>query len=276
MQRLHLLRLPRSTLETITAPGLESRTGGHSGISLWDSTEGYPPFAELILSVSSAKTRQNLSNSSPSSALLSPACLCSCGYSLPSCLPRLTRFTCSRCFHSWSSHQVVILFHMHWKPHWREGQVRVRLFGQKCHHCAVTYEDPQFNEEEMARIWKRLILDIREKCYGEDLDRSELSEMVWRPSLPHKRQYCEACHLGIHKTDDGWSKGAGHHGRPQAQGMPSSLVTQATARPSPLQLSWKQGPQPSAQFSDSTEGAYLACFLISIFILLIVAYCWAK
>ncbi|XP_048357968.1 receptor-transporting protein 2-like [Sphaerodactylus townsendi] len=133
------------------------------------------------------------------------------------------RFRCSQCYHSWSSHQVFILFLMRFEQSQRQGWVRMRVFRQQCDNCASgKYEEPQFTEMDVSRIIRHLILDIREKCYKEHVDRSELSEVIWEHTGPHKYQRCEAFKLGFHKSHHGGAKGSGHHGKAQRPGLPQS------------------------------------------------------
>ncbi|XP_034989384.1 receptor-transporting protein 2-like [Zootoca vivipara] len=121
-------------------------------------------------------------------------------------------FTCSRCYHSWSSHQVVVLFHMHLERYDKRGSVKMRTFRQQCHRCSSDkYEEPQFSEEDVARIVECLIFSIRKKCYGEPLDDSRLFEVVYENRGPHKHEHCEACHLGIHNAHHRWPRRGGHH-----------------------------------------------------------------
>ncbi|XP_074860725.1 LOW QUALITY PROTEIN: receptor-transporting protein 2-like [Carettochelys insculpta] len=123
-------------------------------------------------------------------------------------------FQCSWCQHSWSSAQVVILFHMNLDPHGRRGRVKMRVFRQECYQCSEgRLEDPLFQEESVHRILENLVNSIREKCYGEYMDHTQLSEAIvggWH-SGPHRRDHCEACQLGIHQRP----KYTLHYGRPK-------------------------------------------------------------
>ncbi|XP_054839735.1 receptor-transporting protein 3-like [Eublepharis macularius] len=135
------------------------------------------------------------------------------------------RFTCSQCYHSWLSYQVVILFHMNWEQKERRGSVLMKPFRQQCLKCSSEkHEVPEFTETDVTSVIHHLILDIQEKCYGEYVDRSELSEVVWDREYdgPHKRQQCEACRMGLHRKHHGNSadqhgqpQGAMHYGKPQ-------------------------------------------------------------
>ncbi|XP_053167638.1 receptor-transporting protein 2-like [Hemicordylus capensis] len=185
------------------------------------------------------------------------------------------RFTCSRCFRNWSSHQVVILFHMHWKRYGRQGQVKMRFFGQQCQQCSSNYEEPLFSEKDVDNVLSRLILDIREKCYGENVDRGELSEVIWGHSGPHRPHYCQACYLGIHHRDHGWPAGTGHHGRPQSPGH-SWATTKESNKASKIDSSIRnsstvQQTQPPTEHPDLRIFKIIVIFIF-IFIFIFIAY----
>ncbi|XP_060098833.1 receptor-transporting protein 1-like [Heteronotia binoei] len=170
-------------------------------------------------------------------------------------------FRCSQCYHSWASHQVVILFLMCQDQSYHQGWVWMKVFRQQCDKCTPEkYEEPQFTKTDVDNIIRRLILDIREKCYRERDDRSELSEVVWEHTGPHKPRYCEACKLGIHKWRRQSPKAAQHHGK--AKSAKHSRNTEEK----------KTSPQPP---TDSTSPAMscVGCFcLIVIFILIFIAF----
>ncbi|XP_042314938.1 receptor-transporting protein 2-like isoform X2 [Sceloporus undulatus] len=115
-----------------------------------------------------------------------------------------------QCQHNWTSHQVVILFHIYWEPYGRQGCVRMRFFQQQCYECfSEKYEEPQFTEESVDSVLERLVTTIRKKCYRENIT-SDSYKLVPLSSGPHKPEYCEACQLGIHKRYYSWPQGAGH------------------------------------------------------------------
>uniref|UniRef100_A0A8C0GEI7 Receptor transporter protein 1 n=1 Tax=Chelonoidis abingdonii TaxID=106734 RepID=A0A8C0GEI7_CHEAB len=108
---------------------------------------------------------------------------------------------CSRCQHSWSSVQVVILFHMYLDQHRRKGWVKMRVFRQECYECSEgKLEEPNFKEESVQRVLENLVISIREKCYGEYV--AQLSEVtvIGQHYGPHRSDHCEACRLGIHQS----------------------------------------------------------------------------
>ncbi|KAL8188279.1 UNVERIFIED_CONTAM: hypothetical protein K2H54_064573 [Gekko kuhli] len=106
---------------------------------------------------------------------------------------------------------------MHWERWGRRGCIRMRPFRQKCYECSSEkYEEAQFTKTDVVGVIHHLILEIREKCYREYVDRSELSEVLW--DVEHdelRRHQCEACHMGLHKMHRGKPEDAVHHGRPQ-------------------------------------------------------------
>ncbi|XP_019388441.1 PREDICTED: receptor-transporting protein 2-like [Crocodylus porosus] len=121
------------------------------------------------------------------------------------------RFQCSGCGHAWSSVQVIILFHMCLDGSRRQGSVKMRVFGQKCNQCSqCDFSEPVFKAEGVDRVLEKLVMSIREKCYGESVDHSQLLEVViGRHGGPHRSDDCEACHLGIHRK----TQGPAQHGR---------------------------------------------------------------
>uniref|UniRef100_A0A8C0GBZ3 Receptor transporter protein 1 n=1 Tax=Chelonoidis abingdonii TaxID=106734 RepID=A0A8C0GBZ3_CHEAB len=124
----------------------------------------------------------------------------------------LHHFQCSRCQHSWSSVQVVILFHMYLDQHRRKGWVKMRVFRQECYECSEgKLEEPNFKEESVQRVLENLVISIREKCYGEYV--AQLSEVtvIGQHYGPHRSDHCEACRLGIHQRP----KHTMYYGRPK-------------------------------------------------------------
>uniref|UniRef100_A0ACB8FMR0 Uncharacterized protein n=1 Tax=Sphaerodactylus townsendi TaxID=933632 RepID=A0ACB8FMR0_9SAUR len=109
----------------------------------------------------------------------------------------------------------------------RQGWVRMRVFRQQCDNCASgKYEEPQFTEMDVSRIIRHLILDIREKCYKEHVDRSELSEVIWEHTGPLSKYQRAA------RKPSNWDftnrimvglKAVDIMGRPKGQGFPRAL-----------------------------------------------------
>ncbi|XP_008069429.1 receptor-transporting protein 3 [Carlito syrichta] len=110
------------------------------------------------------------------------------------------RFWCSSCFRSWASAQVLVLFHMHWNEEKSRGQVKMRVFAQKCRKCSQPqFEVPQFTQENISRILKNLVFRILKKCYREGFQLMEETPTIQDVFLegPHDSDNCEACLQGF-------------------------------------------------------------------------------
>ncbi|XP_054840055.1 receptor-transporting protein 3-like [Eublepharis macularius] len=113
------------------------------------------------------------------------------------------RFECSYCSKKWKSIQVVIHFHMHLdKRRWSQsqGQVKMRIFRQKCQKCKnAKYEMPVFSEEAVEKLLQNLTLKILKKCYGESSKSNQFFKPVAEEEVegPHDRRNCEACQEGM-------------------------------------------------------------------------------
>ncbi|EAW78148.1 receptor-transporting protein 4 [Homo sapiens] len=109
-------------------------------------------------------------------------------------------FRCSSCQRSWASAQVQILCHTYWE-HWTsQGQVRMRLFGQRCQKCSWSqYEMPEFSSDSTMRILSNLVQHILKKYYGNGTRKSPEMPVILEVSLEgsHDTANCEACTLGI-------------------------------------------------------------------------------
>ncbi|KAJ7324643.1 hypothetical protein JRQ81_017663 [Phrynocephalus forsythii] len=177
-------------------------------------------------------------------------------------------FRCSWCLHRWSSHQVVILFHMGWEPHRRQGSVKMRLFRQQCHKCGSgKYEEPHVTEGAVESILKDLIVAIRRKCYGEQVEEHELREVITHAGGPHRREYCEACSLGIHKGHYGGSRGAVY--REES----ATLETQSTALSQDIKHRGIGGPSFGASGDPGFPDGCCLCFIIFTIVVIIVIAC---
>uniref|UniRef100_A0A4X1T913 3CxxC-type domain-containing protein n=1 Tax=Sus scrofa TaxID=9823 RepID=A0A4X1T913_PIG len=111
----------------------------------------------------------------------------------------LHRFQCSSCSQNWASSQVQVLFHMHWSEGESRGQVKMRIFSQRCKKCSQSsFEVPKFTEENISRILNNLVLRILKKCYGEGFKLVEIP-IIKEVSLegPHDSDNCEACLQGF-------------------------------------------------------------------------------
>ncbi|KAH1165273.1 receptor-transporting protein 3-like [Mauremys mutica] len=110
------------------------------------------------------------------------------------------RFQCSCCTRRWPSAQVLILFHMHLDWSQRQGQVKMRVCGQKCKKChGAKFEMPTFSQENIERILDNLVLKIHAKCYRESIANRDLADPIVEEDVegPHDTTRCEACALGI-------------------------------------------------------------------------------
>ncbi|XP_057562376.1 receptor-transporting protein 3 [Hippopotamus amphibius kiboko] len=109
------------------------------------------------------------------------------------------RFQCSSCSRNWASAQVQVLFHMHWSEGESRGQVKMRVFAQRCQKCSqASFEVPKFTEENISRILNNLVLQILKKCYREGFMLEDIP-MIKEISLegPHDSNNCEACLHGF-------------------------------------------------------------------------------
>uniref|UniRef100_A0A8C0DX85 Receptor transporter protein 3 n=1 Tax=Balaenoptera musculus TaxID=9771 RepID=A0A8C0DX85_BALMU len=109
------------------------------------------------------------------------------------------RFQCSSCSRNWASAQVQVLFHMHWSEGESRGQVKMRVFAQRCQKCSQpSFEVPEFTEENISRILNNLVLRILKKCYREGFTLVEIP-VIKEISLegPHDSDNCEACLQGF-------------------------------------------------------------------------------
>ncbi|DAA16858.1 TPA: receptor (chemosensory) transporter protein 3 [Bos taurus] len=112
------------------------------------------------------------------------------------------RFQCSLCSRNWASAQVQVLFHMHWSEGESRGQVKMRVFAQRCQKCSQpSFEVPEFTEENISRILNNLVLQILKKCYREGI-KFVNSPMIKAIALkgPHNSDNCEACLQGVCPT----------------------------------------------------------------------------
>ncbi|XP_069329666.1 receptor-transporting protein 3 isoform X2 [Eulemur rufifrons] len=110
------------------------------------------------------------------------------------------RFQCSSCSRSWASAQVQVLFHMHWSEEKSRGQVKMRVFAQRCKKCSrPPFEVPEFTQENISRILNNLVFRILKKCYREVFKSMEEIPMIKEISLegPHNSDNCEACLQGF-------------------------------------------------------------------------------
>ncbi|XP_055269247.1 receptor-transporting protein 3 [Moschus berezovskii] len=108
-------------------------------------------------------------------------------------------FQCSLCSRNWASAHVQVLFHMHWSEGESRGQMKMRVFAQRCQKCSQpSFEVPKFTEENISRILNNLVLQILKKCYREGI-KFVKSPMIKDIALkgPHNSDNCEACLQGF-------------------------------------------------------------------------------
>ncbi|XP_074168597.1 receptor-transporting protein 3 isoform X2 [Rhinolophus sinicus] len=147
---------------------------------------------DTIPAVGLCQTGQHISNRNVSLTVLeagSPRSGC-----------QLVRFQCSWCSRSWASAQVQVLFHMHWSKKESKGQVKMRIFAQRCQKCSnPPFEIPEFTEENISRILNNLVFRILKKCYKEGFQSMKEIRTVKDNYVegPHDIHNCEACLQGF-------------------------------------------------------------------------------
>lgn len=89
---------------------------------------------------------------------------------------------------------------MHWSKRESTGQVKMRIFAQRCQKCSEPpFEVPEFTDENISRILNNLVFRILKKCYGEGFKSMEEIPTIKDLSLkgPHDTDNCEACLQGF-------------------------------------------------------------------------------
>ncbi|XP_069329665.1 receptor-transporting protein 3 isoform X1 [Eulemur rufifrons] len=153
------------------------------------------------------------------------------------------RFQCSSCSRSWASAQVQVLFHMHWSEEKSRGQVKMRVFAQRCKKCSrPPFEVPEFTQENISRILNNLVFRILKKCYREVFKSMEEIPMIKEISLegPHNSDNCEACLQGF-CARSGLGPAA-QSPKPPPLPLPSEDTGLETGRAWPLASSLIAGP----------------------------------
>ncbi|XP_059016686.1 receptor-transporting protein 3 [Mustela lutreola] len=110
------------------------------------------------------------------------------------------RFQCSLCSRSWASSQVQVVFHMHKTRGKPRGNVKMRVFAQRCQKCHQSpFEVPEFTKENISRILNNLVFRILKKCYREGFKSMEEIPTIREITLegPHDSNNCEACLQGF-------------------------------------------------------------------------------
>lgn len=115
------------------------------------------------------------------------------------------RFHCSSCSRSWASGRVLIVFHMRWCEKKAKGQVKMRVFAQRCNQCPeAPFAAPEFTWDNISRILNNLLFRILKKCYKEGFKQMGEIPLLGDTSLegPHDSGNCEACLLGFCAQND--------------------------------------------------------------------------
>lgn len=157
------------------------------------------------------------------------------------------RFTCSWCSRSWASAKVQVLFHMHWNKWDSQGQVKMRIFTQRCNKCSQPpFEVPEFTEENISRILNNLVFRILKKCYKEGFKSMEEIPTIKDIALegPHDTDNCEACLRGF----------CAQSGLNQAKPSPMSPSLSTISSPTFGIPTYKPSPTKSSTIVDAVTG----------------------
>ncbi|XP_076700805.1 receptor-transporting protein 3 isoform X2 [Callospermophilus lateralis] len=88
---------------------------------------------------------------------------------------------------------------MHWSEKKHRGQVKMRVFAQRCKKCPQPpFEVPEFTQENISRVLNNLVIRILKKCYREGFKIVEEIPAIKDICLqgPHDSKNCEACLQG--------------------------------------------------------------------------------
>ncbi|XP_055457515.1 receptor-transporting protein 3, partial [Psammomys obesus] len=110
------------------------------------------------------------------------------------------RFHCPSCSRSWASGQVMMVFHMRWREKKGKGQVKMRVFAQRCNQCPEPpFAAPEFTWDNISRILNNLLFRILKKCYKEGFKQMGEIPLLGDTNLegPHDSNNCEACLQGF-------------------------------------------------------------------------------
>ncbi|KAM4695269.1 receptor-transporting protein 3-like [Discoglossus pictus] len=105
-------------------------------------------------------------------------------------------FECSDCGHLWKSARVSLTFHYRHCKDSSNGEVRLRLYRQKCRDC--DNEDlltAEFENDKIKMVLMRLVDRIKKNCYHQ---RIKMKHHFKRQKMtnPHESSLCEACMKG--------------------------------------------------------------------------------
>nr|XP_042137723.1 receptor-transporting protein 3 isoform X2 [Peromyscus maniculatus bairdii] len=157
------------------------------------------------------------------------------------------RFHCSCCSRSWASGCVLTIFHMHWCEKKGQGQVKMRVFAQRCNKCPEPpFAAPEFTWDNISRILNNLLFRILKKCYGEGFKQMDEIPLHGDTSLqgPHDSSNCEACLQGFCAQS-----GSGLASKPPARPL-SPTPSKTTREP---QVTTICSDDPRSQTSSKVE-----------------------
>ncbi|KAK7889365.1 hypothetical protein WMY93_024925 [Mugilogobius chulae] len=105
-------------------------------------------------------------------------------------------FTCRKCKRQWPSNYVTVVFHFRLNKK-DQGHVKVRRLKQNCKYCKnAPMEKPRIDTEHIEILMENLVKKIREKCYQENVPKSDKRHLV-KSESPHEPDHCEGCKAGI-------------------------------------------------------------------------------
>ncbi|XP_020916992.1 receptor-transporting protein 3 [Exaiptasia diaphana] len=108
------------------------------------------------------------------------------------------KFVCSDCGRSWTSMKGVVIFWFQLNKETHKGNLRFKLFGQKCNsNCTDTFQKPRWYREEIEKVLSNILQKIGEKFYSFKPKESDTKTRQGRPRKPHNTSMCEACQMGV-------------------------------------------------------------------------------
>ncbi|KAM4694710.1 receptor-transporting protein 3-like [Discoglossus pictus] len=114
-------------------------------------------------------------------------------------------FTCSDCRHFWNSARVSLTFHYRRRIAYMDGEVRLRLYRQKCRNCQnLDMLTAGFEEDKITDVLMRLITRIKKNCYNEKIEIQPRIHGL-KMTKPHEASLCEACMMGKCNRDADYS-----------------------------------------------------------------------
>lgn len=133
---------------------------------------------------------------------------------------------------------------MHWSETESEGQVKMRIFAQRCKKCSrPPFEAPEFTEQNRSRVLNNLVLRILKSCYREGSKPLEEIPAIKDVALegPHDANNCEACLQGS----------CAQSGLGPAKRSPVSLSLPAISSPNGGIPSYQPSPTSSSTPGDA-------------------------